>query len=94
MHWKVLDMIMASSPPAVLTVRYLNGTEKKYEIAPARDEFTTLGSYLKEALAAKNMVLELPDKLLIIPFDNVQEIELAPVPPRVPGYVVKNVKSI
>ena len=86
---------MDSSNSAVLTIRYLNGTEKKYEITTSeRDDLATMGSRLRDALDARHLTLDLDDRLLIIPFENVQEIELTPVPPRLPGYVVKNVTSL
>ena len=78
-----------------LKIKFMDGTEQLFEYSLAKGrEKHSLGALIKETLNAKNLVLELQDRVMIIPFQNIKSIEIAPGGEILPEYAVRNVKVI
>ena len=77
----------------VLTVRFTNGTIQKYEFSAQADEFT-VGGRIKEALSENNLMIELEDKTVIIPYQNIEIIEVSPSPSKLPETAIKNARQV
>jgi hypothetical protein len=79
----------------ILTIRYVNGTEQKFEFTRAReDQAGLVGSRIQELLSAKQIILELEDRALIIPVHTIQSIEVSPLPVKLPPNAIRNVRVI
>ena len=48
----------------------------------------------KEALSANQLMIELEDGLLILPFQSIKSIKISPLPPTIPEYAVRNARII
>lgn len=65
-----------------LKIRYNNGSERSFAFEPLTEHVdpSVLLSYVHKALDARRLVLQTKEQLIIIPFDNVESIEVAPAP--------------
>lgn len=76
-----------------MVIRYVNGNEQRFEFERQEDALN-VASQIKEVLSADQLMLELEDRLLVIPFQNVQYIEVAPSPDKLPSNAIRNVRLI
>ena len=84
---------MNKSKKGYLNIRYANGTKQKFEYIREEDTMN-IASNIREALNANQLLLELGDRVLIIPFQNIQSIEISPPPGKLPPIAIKNVRFI
>ncbi|WP_413167527.1 hypothetical protein ACL6C3_12705 [Capilliphycus salinus ALCB114379] len=77
-----------------LTIRYINGQSDCFEFDSPQEEKARLASYIERVLSSKELMLELGDRLLVIPMENVQIIELSPVPLKLPDTVIRHVRQV
>jgi hypothetical protein len=65
-----------------MKVRFINGTERSFAFEPlsATLDPAVLLTHVNKALDSRRLVLQTKEQLLIIPFDNVETIEITPVP--------------
>ena len=87
---------MSDENRGIMTIRYVNGTEQKYEYARFKDDSDILSaaSRIQDMLKANQILLELEDRFLIIPLQNVLSIETSPPPVKFPKNTVKDVRLI
>ncbi len=84
---------MSNDSKVTITIRYVNGSEQKFEGIREKNE-TNLASRIQNALNANQLLLELEDKVLVIPFHNIQSIEISPPPSKSPANTVKGVRLV
>ena len=87
---------MSDENRGIMTIRYVNGTEQKFEYARFKDnsDILSAASRIQDMLKANQILFELEDRFLIIPLQNVLSIEVSPPPVKVPQNTVKNVRLI
>lgn len=85
---------MMSDETRTLTIRYANGNVEKFQFEPQSKETYNLAAQIQEILNANQIVLDLGDSMKIIPLSQVQSAEISPVPDKLPGIAIKNVRSI
>jgi hypothetical protein len=85
---------MSDAVKRILTIRYVNGTEEKFEYAPHEENALNIASRIQDALSANQVLLELEDRVLIIPFQNILSMEVSPLPAKLPPNVLRNVRRI
>ena len=78
----------------VMTVRYTNGTAHKFAFPAVSEDKFNVAARIQELLNQKQLLLELGGRLIIIPFENVQMIELNPAPDKIPPNAIKNAKLV
>lgn len=63
-----------------MKVRFTNGTERSFAFEPIAEKVdaSVLLSHVHKALDSRRLVLQTSDALIIIPFDNIESIEVAP----------------
>lgn len=76
-----------------LTIRYTNGTEEKFEFV-VQEKSSSMATRIQDALSANQLVLELEDRVLIVPFQNIQYMEVMPLPDKLPPIALKGVRLI
>ena len=76
-----------------MVIRYINGNEQRFEFERQEDALN-IASQVKEVLSADQLMLDLEDRLMIIPFQNVEHIEVAPSPDKLPSNAIRNVRLI
>ncbi len=77
----------------VLSVYYTNGKVQWFEFTRAEDT-TNIGSRIQEIMKSKQLLLDLEDKTLIIPFASIQHIEISPPMQKLPLTAIKNIRQI
>jgi protein involved in temperature-dependent protein secretion len=79
----------------ILTVRYVSGVEQKFEFtAEEQSNLARMATYLQKLLNSRELIIQLEDRLLIIPFQNIQSLEISPPPPKLPDVTFRNVRLI
>jgi len=87
---------MSDENRGIMTIRYVNGTEQKFEYARFKDDssISSAASRIHDMLKANQILFELEDRFLIIPLQNVLSIEVSPPPIKFPLSTVKDVRLI
>ncbi len=84
---------MNDGTKGTLTIRYINGTEQRFEYPRLEETYNIVGR-MQEILKSNQALLELGDSLLIIPFQNIQSIEISPPPDKLPTNALRNVRLL
>ena len=63
-----------------MKIRFNNGTERSFAFEPLTETVdpSNLLTFIHKALDSLGLVLQMEDEMIIIPFDNIQSIEVAP----------------
>lgn len=63
-----------------MKIRFNNGTERSFAFEPLTETVdpSNLLTFIHKALDSRRLVLQMDDEMIIIPFDNVLSIEVAP----------------
>jgi hypothetical protein len=63
-----------------MKVRFVNGTERSFAFEPLIEKIdaANLLTFVHRALDSRRLVLQMKEELIIIPFDNIESIEVAP----------------
>jgi hypothetical protein len=84
---------MSNSNTARLKLCYMDGTEQQFEYVRP-EEVQSLSSRIQEALKLNQVLIEVDDRLLVIPMQNLKAIEISPVPQKLPNFVIRNARLI
>jgi hypothetical protein len=84
---------MVDKTRSTLTIRFVNGSEQRFEFARLEDSLS-VAQRIQDALSANQLLLELEDSLLVVPFQNILTVEVSPPPPKVRGNVLRNVRLV
>lgn len=65
-----------------MKVRFINGTERCFAFEPLTETIdpSMLLTHVHKALDSRRLMLQTREQLIIIPFDNIESIEVAPTP--------------
>jgi hypothetical protein len=87
---------MTDVPTGFLKVRYTDGRTQRFEYERTGEAMANVAKVIQEGLQLGVLLLQLPnpDRLLAIPFTNIESIEVVPPPPKMPGMVIKVVNEI
>ena len=77
----------------VLSVYYTNGKVQWFEFTRAEDT-ANLGSRIQEIMKSNQLILDLDDKTLIIPFTSIQHIEVSPPMQKLPMTTIKDIRQL
>ncbi|MBW1749100.1 MAG: hypothetical protein JRJ37_00065 [Deltaproteobacteria bacterium] len=84
---------MNNETKGTLIIQYVNGTEQKFEFDRLEDDSSVV-SRVQELLSANQIILELEDRIVVIPIQNIQSMEVLPPPARVPSSAVTKARKI
>jgi hypothetical protein len=84
---------MNSAGKGILTIRYVNGLEEKFEYDRFEDEYS-IAAHIKEALRESQLLLELEDRLIVIPYQSILSLDISPPPAKLPATVLRKVVPI
>jgi len=80
-----------------LIIHYTNGKQQHFQFSAPEGtlgEQATLGTRLHKMLTADPIILELADKLVVIPVHNIQSMEISPIPSKLPEGVLHPMREI
>jgi hypothetical protein len=72
-----------------MTIHYMDGSQMKVEFPVQAPNESAQVIKLKEALAARHLIVEADGAVLIIPFENVKYIQAYPAPKRLPEHAIR-----
>ncbi|MGC9525235.1 MAG: hypothetical protein ACP5D7_06800 [Limnospira sp.] len=73
-----------------LTVHYINGESYEFEWTPQPGQQGSLTQFLQ----GNEIILELEDRVVVIPMENVQAMEISPPPENLPDTTIRNVRQV
>ena len=76
-----------------MTVRLIDGSTHRFQFAEGGDAIQ-LASRIEKAFQAHDLVLELSDRLLVIPRHSILSIELTPAPAKFPAVAIRHAQVI
>jgi hypothetical protein len=80
--------------PSQITIMFTDGTVQAYALsAPPGDE-TQMVSRLKHIMEANCLMLEVDNKLLMFPMQNIRCIEIEPSLPKLPDTALKHLTAL
>lgn len=87
---------MADVSTGFLKIRYTDGRMQRFEYERTGETMANVAKVIQEGLQLGVLLLQLPnpDRLLAIPFANIESIEVVPPPSKMPGMVIKVVNEI
>lgn len=72
-----------------MKVKFVDGSEENYTFPrQSTDEFQ-VAKYMKEALGAQFVCVELEEKLQLLPVNNILSIEVTPPPVKLPSHTIR-----
>ena len=83
---------MAKTEKAVMTIRYIDGTEQRFEFTRG-DKFNTANRF-RESLSAGQVIVGMKDRVFVIPFSSIRSIEVSPPPETLPSHAINNARII
>jgi len=72
-----------------MTVHYMDGSSMKIDFPQQASSEGAQVIRLKEALAARHVIVEADGALLIIPFENIKYIQAYPAPAKLPENAIR-----
>lgn len=72
-----------------IIIHYTDGSQMKLDMPVQSPNESAQVIKLKEALAARHLVVEADGALLIIPFENVKYIQAYPAPAKLPDHAIR-----
>ena len=72
-----------------IIIHYMDGSEMKLDMPVQTPNESAQVIKLKEALAARHLVVEADGALLIIPFENIKYIQAYPAPKKLPDHAIR-----
>jgi hypothetical protein len=85
--------IMNRADKGILTIRYVNGSEEKFEYDRLEEEYS-IAAHIKEALRENQLLLELEDRLIVIPYQSILSLDISPPPIKLPATALRKVVPI
>ena len=76
-----------------LLVEYVGGGQEKFEIEVPGEDMPVI-SRLDQIMKAGVVAMETGDGLAVIPVSSIKRLEITPVPPKLPAYVVRNARRV
>ena len=58
------------------------------------EEVSNIATRIEKAIEANELLIELEDRLLVIPLNNIKYIEITPAPPKLPKFAIRNARLI
>jgi hypothetical protein len=85
---------MQNPSDITFSVHLISGDPIVFKIDATQDRQRNAGARIEQGMNANYIGVELDGKLIIIPTNNIQKIEISPAPTALISHVVKNAKSV
>ena len=77
-----------------MTVKFINGSEEKYEFPRQVVDESNIAKKIQEALDSKHLIIDLSSKVQIFPIHNILSIEITPPPVKFPSNTIRDAKLV
>ena len=72
-----------------MTIHYMDGSSMKIDFPVQAPNESAQVIKLKEALAARHLIIEADGALLVVPFENIKYIQAYPAPSKLPENAIR-----
>ncbi|MFQ5936094.1 MAG: hypothetical protein ACE5LB_06790 [Acidiferrobacterales bacterium] len=76
-----------------MKIRFTDGTEQNFEF-PQQGPETNMAARIQEMVSSKVLMLELEDRVVVIPYQNIQSIDVLPAPSKLPSAALKGARRL
>ena len=92
----MIDDVCSDDVCVEMKVKFVNGTEEHYTFPRQMTEKDAhiLVNKVQEALDAKNLIIDLGSKIQIMPMNNILQIEVTPVPVKLPENCIQGASLV
>jgi hypothetical protein len=84
---------MEKTNTGTLEIHYNDGSDMQVEYV-RQEEVSNIATRIGEAIESNELLIELEDKLLVIPLNNIKYIEISPAPSKLPKFAIRNARLI
>jgi hypothetical protein len=84
---------MQNPSDVTISIHLVSGDPVIFKIEATGDRVRNAGSRIERSMNANYLGIELDGKLIIIPMNNIQKVEISPAPTALISHVVKDAKS-
>ena len=85
---------MQSLSESTISIHLVSGDPVIFKIEATDDRVRNAGTRIERSMNANYIGVELDGKLIIIPTNNIQKIEISPAPTALISHVIKDAKSV
>lgn len=86
---------MIDQPPmATLTLTFTDGQVQQFAFTERQGDETQMVSRIKHIIESNCLMLELEDRLLMLPMQNIRAIEISPPPAKLPDTTLKFLRPL
>ena len=85
---------MQSLSESTISIHLVSGDPVIFKIEATDDRVRNAGTRVERSMNANYIGVELDGKLIIIPTNNIQKIEISPAPTALISHVIKDAKSV
>jgi len=68
-----------------MTIKFINSSEENYQFSRQKVDESTITKKIQEALESKYLIIDLKNKVQVIPIHNILSIEITPPPLKLPS---------
>ncbi len=84
---------MEKSNTGILKIHYTDGSEMQVEYV-RKEEVSNIATRIEKAIESNEVLIELEDRLLVVPLNNLKYIEVVPAPPKLPKFTIRHARLI
>ncbi len=85
---------MSESEQIIITIYLVHGEPLKFSLEPTEAKKMGVSEDLERALQRTGMAIEIDGKLMIVPYSNIQYIEIDPAPSGLPITIIQGAKRL
>ncbi len=84
---------MQKTNTGVLKIHYIDGSQMQVEYV-REEEVSSIAARIEKALESNQLLIELEDRLLVVPVSNIKYFEVTPTPPKLPKITIRHARLI
>jgi hypothetical protein len=85
---------MAETEQLIITIYLVHGDPLKFSLEPTQAKKMGFSEDLERALQRTSMAIEIDGKLMIVPYSNIQYVEIDPAPSGLPITIIQGAKHL
>ena len=85
---------MSESEQIIITIYLVHGEPLKFSLEPSEAKKMGVSEDLERALQRTGMAIEIDGKLMIVPYSNIQYVEIDPAPSGLPITIIQGAKHL
>ena len=84
---------MEKTNTGILKIHYIDGSDMQIEYV-REEEVSNIATRIEKAIESNEVLIELEDRLLVVPLSNLKYIEITPAPSKLPKFTIRHARLI